>query len=83
MCGARGRPRSALAGTCDAPAIRPMQRALPQQQSRFALASFGLGTQLKLKQHFNGSFDAAVPFIHGPSTPLWHTRLTFRLWGDF
>ena len=60
-----------------------LHQAPPEQQSRFALAGTGVGTQLKFKQHFNGSFDAALPLIRSASTPLWNTRLTFRLWGDF
>jgi len=57
--------------------------ALPQQAWRFALASYGIGTHLRFDEHFNGSFDAAVPLISRSPTKANATRITFRLWSDF
>jgi hemolysin activation/secretion protein len=57
--------------------------ALPQQAWRFTLASYGIGTHLRFDEHFNGSFDAAVPLISRSPTKANATRITFRLWSDF
>lgn len=56
---------------------------LPEQQSTFNLASFGLGTRMKLFGHLNGSLDFAVPLEDGPNTEAYAPRFTFRLWADF
>jgi len=69
---------------------------LPEQDSNFALASFGAGTRIRWLNHLNGSLDAAVPLITqkvlspSPTGSLSETqtaaldlRLTFRLWVDF
>jgi len=56
---------------------------LPEQDSVFALASVGAGTRLRFKNHFNGSLDAAVPFIGQIQTAALDWQLTFRLWADF
>jgi hemolysin activation/secretion protein len=56
---------------------------LPEQDSVFALASVGAGTRLRFQNHFNGSLDAAVPFIGQTQTAALDWQLTFRLWADF
>jgi hemolysin activation/secretion protein len=56
---------------------------LPEQDSTFALASFGIGTRFQLRRHFNGSLDTAVPLFSQTSTAALDLRLTFRLWADF
>jgi hemolysin activation/secretion protein len=56
---------------------------LPEQDSSFALASIGVGTHFQFRQHFNGSIDAALPFISQSSTDALDLRVTFRLWADF
>ena len=56
---------------------------LPEQDSTFALASIGIGTRIRFQNHFNGSLDAALPFIDQINTDAWNWRLTFRLWADF
>jgi len=56
---------------------------LPEQQSKFDLASVGLGSRIKLFGHLNGSIDAGVPLISQSPTTAGKPLLTFRLWGDF
>jgi len=56
---------------------------LPEQQSRFDLASVGGGSRMKILDHLNGSLDAGVPMITQSSSPAGEVRLTFRLWGEF
>jgi len=56
---------------------------LPEQDFQFALASAGVGAHVRLRNHFNGSIDAAVPFISQTSTTAFDWRVTFRLWADF
>jgi len=56
---------------------------LPEQDSEFALASVGVGSRLRFRNHLNGSIDAAVPFISQTQTSALDWRVTFRLWADF
>jgi hemolysin activation/secretion protein len=56
---------------------------LPEQDSMFALASVGAGARIKFRNHWNGSLDAAVPFISQSQTAALDWRLTFRVWADF
>jgi hemolysin activation/secretion protein len=56
---------------------------LPEQQSRFDLASVGAGSRIKFLNYFNGSLDAGVPLISQASSPVGEVRLTFRIWGEF
>jgi hemolysin activation/secretion protein len=57
--------------------------ALPSQQKRTGLASGGVGTRFKLKDHYNGSLDVAVPFISQTDSQAGDIRVTFRGWVDF
>ncbi len=56
---------------------------LPEQESTFGLASLGAGVRIRLRNHFNGSLDAAVPLINQTQTVALDPRFTFRLWVDF
>jgi len=56
---------------------------LPEQDASFALASVGAGAHVRLRNHLNGSLDAAVPFISQTHTTAYDWRLTFRVWADF
>jgi hemolysin activation/secretion protein len=60
-----------------------MYDPLPGQQKRFGLASAGAGTRFKLKDHYNGSLDIAVPFIGQTDAQAGDIRVTFRGWADF
>lgn len=56
---------------------------LPQQKSQFTLASVGLGTHIKFREHFNGSLDVSMPLIDQGNTLAHDVFLAFRLWADF
>lgn len=56
---------------------------LPEQQSRFDLASYGFGSRIRLFDHFSGSIDAAVPIISQQASETGEPRVTFRVWADF
>lgn len=56
---------------------------LIDQQSRFDLASYGIGTQLKTLNHFNGVFFVGMPLISQQVTVANHPRFSFRIWGEF
>jgi hemolysin activation/secretion protein len=56
---------------------------LPQQQSVFDLADFGIGSRIQLRDHFNGSLDLGFPLISQAEADVYHPRLTFRLWVEF
>jgi hemolysin activation/secretion protein len=69
-------------GFCDA-GILTLRDPLPDEQSRFNFASVGVGTRVRLLDHFNGSLDAGFPLTQPASTSTNHLLLTFRLWSDF
>ncbi len=56
---------------------------LPEQQATFRLASVGVGTRLRLLDHFNGSLDVGLPLDQGQQTQAYEPLITFRLWADF
>ncbi len=57
--------------------------ALPSQTQHYNFASVGIGTRLKLLNHYNGSLDVAVPLIDQPDASAGEVRVTFRGWADF
>jgi len=63
-----------MLGLCD---------ALPSQQQSYSFASAGTGMRFKFKNHYNGSLDAAVPFISQTDAHTGDVRITFRGWADF
>ncbi len=56
---------------------------LPEQDATFALASVGAGARVRLRNHLNGSIDAAVPFISQTQTAALDWRFLSRVWADF
>lgn len=56
---------------------------LPEQLSRFELASYGVGSRFQLFDHLNGSIDVGVPMISVGTTSVNEVLTTFRVWGDF
>lgn len=60
-----------------------LNEPLPEQQDIYDLASVGIGTHIKLWEHFNGSLDAAMP-LNTIGTSLSNDLfLSFRFWVDF
>jgi hemolysin activation/secretion protein len=60
-----------------------LRNPLPEQVARFDLASYGVGTQLSIQNHLNGSIDLGIPLIGQSNTTVHDLLLTFRLWADF
>lgn len=60
-----------------------LQDTLPEQVSRFDMASYGFGSRVRLRDHFNGSLDAGIPLISTPTTNVHDVRFTFRMWAEF
>ena len=60
-----------------------LRDALPGQQQNYSFASAGTGMRFKFKNHYNGSLDAAVPFITQTDAHSGDVRVTFRGWVDF
>ena len=56
---------------------------LPEQQGSFDLISVGVGSHLRLWNHFNGSFDLGVPLTGQGAISAGDWLATFRLWADF
>jgi hemolysin activation/secretion protein len=56
---------------------------LPEQESAFGLASVGIGSHFRLRDHFNGSLDLALPLTTQAQTDAFDPRLTFRVWAEF
>jgi hemolysin activation/secretion protein len=56
---------------------------LPEQQDVFDLLSVGLGSRVKLRNHFNGSVDAGFPLRSLNETGQGDWQISFRLWSEF
>lgn len=57
--------------------------ALPGQESRYELASFGIGTSIQFAEHYSGSIDVAFPLIAQGESKARSANVNFRLWADF
>ena len=60
-----------------------IDKALPEQQEKFKLASVGIGTRMKFAGHYNGSFDVGLPLDNASTTNAYEPLLTFRVWAEF
>jgi hemolysin activation/secretion protein len=56
---------------------------LPEQQSRFALSSIGLGSRLAVGDHLSGSCDAAYPLDDETYTKAHKVRVNFSVGLDY
>lgn len=56
---------------------------LPEQQSRFTLASYGFGTRMQIANHFTGSVELGLPIYAVADTRSNKGLVTFRLSADF
>lgn len=56
---------------------------LPAQQASFSFLSAGVGSRIRYRDHYNGSFDLAVPLKDQPNSESGEVRVTFRGWADF
>ena len=60
-----------------------LNRPLPEQTAAFTLASTGVGSRIRIRDHFNGSVDVGVPLVRVSDTKPGDILLTFRGWADF
>ena len=60
-----------------------IKEALSEQDSRFSLWSYGVGTRFRLVDYLNGSFDVGIPMVTQGNTRRGSARATFRVWGEF
>jgi len=56
---------------------------LPEQDDTFSLASVGVGTRFRTRDHYNGSLDVGIPLIDRGTTESGDVVVTFRVWADF
>ena len=56
---------------------------LPEQQSRYDIASTGLGARVTLGKYFYGTYDLAWPLTDTAQTRAGDVRNTFRLWAQY
>jgi len=60
-----------------------MYDALPEQTDQYELASWGIGSRMKLLGHVNGSVDIAWPLKDQGTTKDGDTFVSFRVWTEF
>lgn len=56
---------------------------LPEQISHSSLFSIGVGTSVRLFEHFNGSFDLGLPLTDQGIVTAGDLLFTFRVWAEF
>lgn len=60
-----------------------LREALPDQQSTTDLASVGLGSRIRVREHFNASVDAGLPLTREGDTRVGEVFVTLRFWAEF
>ncbi|MFZ4764873.1 MAG: ShlB/FhaC/HecB family hemolysin secretion/activation protein [Roseimicrobium sp.] len=60
-----------------------MYEPLAEQESVFDLASWGIGSRMRLFGHLNGSVDIAWPLLDQGTTKKDEMFVNFRVWTDF
>jgi hemolysin activation/secretion protein len=60
-----------------------LNEALPEQQDRFDLASYGVGSRIRILDHVAGSLDVGFPLIEQATTTTDDVLLTFQVSADF
>lgn len=56
---------------------------LPDEKDRHDLASWGVGSRMKLFGHLNGSIDISFPLINASPTLADDAFVSFRAWAEF
>ncbi|MES2194862.1 MAG: ShlB/FhaC/HecB family hemolysin secretion/activation protein [Pseudomonadota bacterium] len=56
---------------------------LPEQQSQFDLASYGIGSRMKTLKHINSIVFVGMPLVSQQVTVAQNPRFSFRIWGEF
>ncbi|WP_268801214.1 ShlB/FhaC/HecB family hemolysin secretion/activation protein [Pseudomonas huanghezhanensis] len=60
-----------------------LQDGLPEQESRYSLASVGVGTRATLSDWLSGSIDWGLPLVDGPNTEKHDSRVHFSVQANF
>jgi hemolysin activation/secretion protein len=60
-----------------------INQPLPDQQEKTSLASIGIGSSVKLWEHFNSSVDVALPLKTLGTTEQDEWFVSFRVWSEF
>lgn len=60
-----------------------LREALPDQQSTTDLASVGVGSRIRVREHFNASVDAGLPLTREGDSRVGELFLTLRFWAEF
>lgn len=58
-------------------------KPLPEQQSKFDVWSYGVGTRFKMFDYLNGTLVYSVPMISQTYSTARNPRVNFRIWGEF
>jgi hemolysin activation/secretion protein len=58
-------------------------KPLLEQQSKFDVWSYGVGTRFKFLEYLNGTVVYSVPMISQAYTQAREPRVNFRIWGEF
>ncbi len=58
-------------------------KPLPEQQSKFDVWSYGVGTRFKMFDYLNGTLVYSVPMISQTYSAARNPRVNFRIWGEF
>lgn len=56
---------------------------LPEQKTYSSLVSVGVGSSIRLFEHFNGSFDLGLPLTDEGIVSAGDLLFTFRVWAEF
>ncbi len=60
-----------------------LRAPLLDQQSTTDLASVGLGSRVRVREHFNASVDAGLPLTREGDTRVGELFVTLRFWAEF
>lgn len=60
-----------------------VKQVLSGQDSNYQLASYGVGSRVRFREHLNGTVDLGVPLMGAGPVHAGDLLLTFRLWADF
>ena len=63
--------------------VLTLRDPLAEQTANFRLASYGVGSRIRFRDHFNGACYLGIPLIGQGSVEPHDLLLTFRLWADF
>ncbi|MDD5260526.1 MAG: ShlB/FhaC/HecB family hemolysin secretion/activation protein [Methylacidiphilales bacterium] len=63
--------------------VLEIKSPLLEQKSSFGLASAGVGSRIKLFDHYNGSFTLGSPLVAGPRSPAESLLIMFEVGAEF